>query len=518
MSNTKSIIIAMLLASALFVGAVAVFSASADAHYKGGCEPVPDVDDASIYLGLIGYYESGENILSTSIDWLELKAGDSIDWDAVDAAYDGWVAGGGLEPDRTIWQTSGFASFTFEDYALVGFSDFTNDQLEGYYLQYYVDPGYIYYAPINLGFVGYYLYDGIVMSTSFYWQVLKAGESIDWDAVDAAYDGWVAIGGLEPDRTIWQTSGAASFTFEDYAEVGYTDFTNGQLESFYQQFYLDPGYIYYPPIYLGFIGYYLFDGIAMSTSFYWQELKAGESIDWDAVDAAYADWVAIGGLEPDRTIWQTSGYASFTFEDYAEVGYADFTNGQLESFYQQFYLDPGYIYYPPINLGFIGYYLFDGIAMSTSFYWQELNAGDSIDWDAVDAAYADWVAGGGLAADRTLWQTSGYASFTFEDYAEVGYTDFTGGQLESYYQQFYVDPGYILPVEEDDTPVFDIGVFKPKTGSVNYVYINGVKVGEMKVESKAFVVDGYKIIIDLNNRGSGNDVWIFNYTYEVIKL
>jgi len=98
-----------------------------------------------------------------------------------------------------------------------------------------------------------------------------------------------------------------------------------------------------------------------------------------------------------------------------------------------------------VNLGFIGYYLFDDVVMSTSIHWQALNEGDFIDWDAVDAAYADWVAEGGLEPDRTLWQTSGYASYTFEDYAAIGFGDFTEGQIEGYYLNYYVDPGYILP-------------------------------------------------------------------------
>ena len=102
-----------------------------------------------------------------------------------------------------------------------------------------------------------------------------------------------------------------------------------------------------------------------------------------------------------------------------------------------------------VNLGFIGYYLYDGNVLSTSIHWQNLEEeGDMIDWDAVDAAYDAWVAQGGLAPERALWKTSGYASFSFKDYAELGYEDFTDGQLESYYKAYYVDPGYIL--DDDD--------------------------------------------------------------------
>ena len=99
---------------------------------------------------------------------------------------------------------------------------------------------------------------------------------------------------------------------------------------------------------------------------------------------------------------------------------------------------------PFVNLGFIGYYVYEGKVMSTSFYWQELKEGDMIDWDAVDAAYDAWVAKGGLQPDRTLWQTSGYATFTFEDKAPIGFDDFNIGQIESYYKAYYVSPGYVL--------------------------------------------------------------------------
>jgi len=98
-------------------------------------------------------------------------------------------------------------------------------------------------AEVNLGFIGYYINDGKVMSTSIHWQNLKQGDMIDWEAVDAAYDAWVAIGGLVPDRTTWQTSGYASYTFEDYAALGFGDFNLGQLEDYYKNYYVDPGYI-----------------------------------------------------------------------------------------------------------------------------------------------------------------------------------------------------------------------------------------------------------------------------------
>ena len=110
---------------------------------------------------------------------------------------------------------------------------------------------------------------------------------------------------------------------------------------------------------------------------------------------------------------------------------------------------------PSIDVGFIGYYFNEDNVLSTSFYWVTLNQGEFFDWAEIDAAYAGWVADGGLVPDRSLWQTSGFASFFFEDYAELGFDDFTLGQLEGYYQAFYVDPGCILPVVIEPEPVDD---------------------------------------------------------------
>ena len=72
-----------------------------------------------------------------------------------------------------------------------------------------------------------------------------------------------------------------------------------------------------------------------------------------------------------------------------------------------------------------------------------------IDWDAVDEAYADWVLQGNLAPDRSIWRTSGHAEFEFEDYADIGNSDFSLGQLGSNYLTYYLDPGYIPAGLED---------------------------------------------------------------------
>jgi hypothetical protein len=61
----------------------------------------------------------------------------------------------------------------------------------------------------------------------------------------------------------------------------------------------------------------------------------------------------------------------------------------------------------------------------------------------------------------------------------------------------------------------EIAIAKPQTGSDNIVYVNGVIIGYMKVETKTFVLaDGQKIRITLNSRGQGNNTWIHDFTWE----
>ena len=145
---------------------------------------------------------------------------------------------------------------------------------------------------------------------------------------------------------------------------------------------------------LGFIGYYLFEGNVLSTSIHWQNLeKEGDMIDWEAVDAAYAAWVAQGGLEPDRKLWQTSGYASFTFEDYAAIGHGDFNIGQLENYYKAYYVDPGYILHntPVVSIDPMAYFIYSETwTGNTGRFDFDIEFGEviPIDWDEIYASYS----------------------------------------------------------------------------------------------------------------------------------
>jgi len=100
-----------------------------------------------------------------------------------------------------------------------------------------------------------------------------------------------------------------------------------------------------------------------------------------------------------------------------------------------------------VDVGFIGHYLHNGNVLTTSFFWITLNEGDTIDWSAVEAAYADWVARGGLAPDFTVgWQSSGFAPLFFAHGAEIGHGDFSFDQLEGFYRAYFLATGFVLPV------------------------------------------------------------------------
>jgi len=104
-----------------------------------------------------------------------------------------------------------------------------------------------------------------------------------------------------------------------------------------------------------------------------------------------------------------------------------------------------------VRLGFIGHYVHSGRVMTTSFYWQELNEGDLINWDAVEAAYAGWVAQGGLAPDTSNgWRSSGFAPIFFATGDAIGHGDFADEQLEGFYQSFFVTTGFVLPMTEEE--------------------------------------------------------------------
>ncbi|MGM9886058.1 MAG: hypothetical protein ACI31W_02290 [Lactococcus sp.] len=99
-------------------------------------------------------------------------------------------------------------------------------------------------APVSLGFIGYYVHSGKIMSTSFYNIDLNEGETIDWDKVDEAYDEWVNIGGL-PKGLQYKKSGVGSFLthYNNREGLGHHTFTEDLIEGYYGRHFIDPGYL-----------------------------------------------------------------------------------------------------------------------------------------------------------------------------------------------------------------------------------------------------------------------------------
>jgi len=180
-------------------------------------------------------------------------------------------------------------------------------------------------------------------------------------------------------------------------------------------------------------------------------LNLGECVDPDAVDAAYDEWFNVtGGLEKDdRGGWTTSGYGSFHKDTVGELCYEDFGPAQLEGYYGAYYVETGYKLPIKVNIGFVGFYLFGDKVMNTSFYWQNLEKdGDCIDWEALDVAYAGWVARGGLPLPDNgspEWKTSGYAPLFINHGDDVCWGDLADAQKEGYYRAYYMSPGYDQP-------------------------------------------------------------------------
>ena len=153
------------------------------------------------------------------------------------------------------------------------------------------NPVHVQPVTIRLGFIGWYGENpntGLPMQTSFYWQELQVGDMIDWDAVDAAYDAWVAQGGIAPDRTFWRTSGALSFTFEDYAAIGFDAFDEGQLEAFYKNYYVDSGYVL-PPVAPTTVTVTFVNPSDRETIWTWGDVEIGTAFTWDTSLYAYED-------------------------------------------------------------------------------------------------------------------------------------------------------------------------------------------------------------------------------------
>lgn len=100
-------------------------------------------------------------------------------------------------------------------------------------------------APVSLGFIGYYVHGGKIMSTSFYNIDLNEGETIDWDKVNETYEDWYVQGGLRPKNKSYQKSGVGSFhtAHQEREGLGHHTFTEDLIEGYYGRHFIDPGYL-----------------------------------------------------------------------------------------------------------------------------------------------------------------------------------------------------------------------------------------------------------------------------------
>ncbi|MDR0318721.1 MAG: hypothetical protein LBI09_01650, partial [Nitrososphaerota archaeon] len=448
-------------------------------------------------IGFIGYYQydfggdTGVKILNTSFYWQELNEGDMIDWVAVDAAYAKWVADGGLAPDRSLWQTSGPKSFTFEDYAAVGYGDFNvPDQLESYYLQFYVDPGYVRVIPtveiiVSIDPMAVFVGGWSGNTGRFdYNAEFGAVIPIDWDAVYASYSFFGGVPrsdlqdvylGLTDDKVVgWWTGGAAPQYFEGArpeitAEEGLLDtfFLNSaglNIIALTPVFKAGPEVLPYE----------------FSVTVYHRALESGEYLVYSGVGETFSNY-------DEQYIEWLNNVEGFTFINLYLA--ATRTND-------------------PADMASVEGYVCASVEkdnlLDVSFELTQIGEGE------------------GIMALVTP-KAAGHYEITFW-YNEVNVADDTlcvcetcdncGGCIED--DCCDCDDCSPCTCETVEEPTFEIGIFKPQTGSTNNVYINGVLVGTMKVETKTFTFGGYTIQITLNSRGTGNNNWITDFVWKLV--
>ncbi|MDR0493791.1 MAG: hypothetical protein LBH74_09180, partial [Nitrososphaerota archaeon] len=439
----------------------------------------------------------------------------------------------------------------------------------------------------DIGFIGHYVFGDVVLQTSFYWQTLNVGDMIDWTAVDAAYAAWVAQGGLA--HGLVCVTDPAPFAFDYGAAVGYADFTTpDQLEP-HLVYYVDPGYVVGPVIetIVSIDPMAVFAGGWFSnTGRFDYTVEFGDviPIDWDAVYASYSfsggkprsDLQDVYlGLTNDKVAgWWTGGVAPQYFEGARPEIRAG--EGLLDSFFLN---NAG------LNIIALSPVLKAGpdilpYEFSITVYHRAVETGDYLVYPGVgetyrnyDESYIEWLNNVDgftflnlyLAAIRTndpvdMAIVEGYvcASVEKNDSLDKSFELTQVGEREGilaliipkeaghyvltfWYNKINAADATLCLCEKcvvcggcinddccdcDDcsqctcktveVPNFEIGILKPKTGSTNDVYINGVLVGTMKVETKTFTFEGYKIQITLNNRGAGNDDRLTDFIWKLV--
>ena len=245
-------------------------------------------------------------------------------------------------------------------------------------------------------------------------------------------------------------------------------------------------------------------------------IGANADIDWTWVLNKYEELYAESVISlPEDIVWRSSGQPAQFFPG-ENPGAILLTESMFMSGTTTICFNPGYVIAEPViepvvvNLGFIGYYMNNDKVLSTSFYWQNLEEGQCVDWNAVDAAYAEWIAKGGLEPNRENgWKTSGYAPLYFDDYESICQDFFTPAQLESYYLSYYVNPGYVIK-EQIEKVELVFASAKVTSYSTNLQNANN---GNLKFTVTVTMSDGSTYDVDHAEKVSGGQKGnkTFNY-------
>jgi hypothetical protein len=435
-------------------------------------------------IGFIGYYVFGDSVLSTSVYWQALSVGDLIDWVAVDAAYDDWVAKGGLV-HGLVCVTSGPEAFTFAYGDAVGYDDFNDpEQLESYYLAFYVDPGYIIPAMetvVSVDPMAVFVGDWSGNTGRFDYAVeFGSVIPIDWDAVYGSYsffDGKprsdlqdVYLGLTDAKVAGWWTGGVSP----QYFEGARPEITANEdiLDTFFKN---DAGLniIALTPVFK--VLPYEFD-----ITVYHRVVETGDYLVYPGVGETYNDY-------DEEYIEWLNNVEGFTFLNLYLAAMR--TNN-------------------PADMVSVEGYVCTSVEKNNLF-----DMSFELTQVGLDANVVALIAP----------KAAGHYEITFW-YNKISDT----GIVLCLCEKCVVCDGC---VEDDccdcddcspcicetvEVPNFKIEIFKPKTGSTNEVYINGKLVGEMKVETKTFAFEGYKIQITLNSRGTGNDNWITDFVWKLV--
>jgi uncharacterized repeat protein (TIGR02543 family) len=150
-------------------------------------------------------------------------------------------------------------------------------------------------------------------------------------------------------------------------------------------------------------------------------------------------------------------------------------------------------------------YTFTGWNTAFNYITGPLTVTAQYEINKYDVVFVDWD---GVIIKEEIVEHFAYANAPANP-IKAGWL-FTGWDfdLENYITSDTIITAMYVPIE--------IAIFKPQTGADNHVYANGVYIGTIRVETKTFTLADTQVInITLDNRGQGNNTWIYNFTWEL---